>query len=110
MPRGEKAGSTSEISNPMLDVHAPHEPIHTSRGFATHILAIVVGLLNAVGLEQTVEYVHHSHQRKVLREGIVADDRLYLLLVDESVSANTQQLEDVATRMDKSIGCDSMSD
>jgi hypothetical protein len=91
--------STSEISVPMLDVDAPHEPIHTWKDFATHILAIVVGLLIAVGLEQTVEYVHHSHQRKDLREGIVADFQLYLVLVDEFTRTNTQQLDDVTARI-----------
>jgi hypothetical protein len=99
MPLGEKTSSTLEISGPMLDVHAPHERIHTWKDFATHILAIVVGLLIAVGLEQTVEYVHHSHQRKALREGVVADFQLYLLLVDEFTRANTQQLDDVAARI-----------
>ena len=83
----------------MLEVHPPHEPIHSWRDFATHILAIVVGLLIAVGLEQTVEYVHHSHQRKELREGIVEDFKLYLLLVDEFTQANTQQFDAVTARI-----------
>ena len=46
-----------------------------------------------------MEYVHHRHQRKDLREGIVADFRLYLLLIDEFTRANTQQLDDVTTRI-----------
>jgi hypothetical protein len=91
--------SAPEILAPMLDVHASHEPIHTWKDFATHILAIAVGLLIAVGLEQTVEYAHHSHQRKDLREGIIADFQLYLLLVDEFTRANTQQLDDVTARI-----------
>jgi hypothetical protein len=99
MPSGETTGADPEIPTPMLEVHAPHEPIHTWKNFAIHILAIVVGLLIAVGLEQTVEYVHHSHQRKDLREGIVADFRLYLLLIDEFTRANTQQLDDVTARI-----------
>jgi hypothetical protein len=46
----------------MLDVHPPHHPTHTWRDFFIHIATIVVGLIIAVGLEQTVEYVHHRHQ------------------------------------------------
>jgi hypothetical protein len=46
----------------MLDVHPPHQPAHTWKDFFIHIATIVIGLLIAVGLEQTVEYVHHRHQ------------------------------------------------
>lgn len=47
----------------MLEPHAPHEPIHDWKGFLVHIMAIVVGLFIAVGIEQTVEFFHHRHQR-----------------------------------------------
>ena len=47
----------------MLDVHPPHAPTHTWRDFLIHIATIVIGLLIAIGLEQTVEFVHHEHQR-----------------------------------------------
>jgi hypothetical protein len=46
----------------MLDVHPPHEAVHTWRDFFIHIATIVVGLLIAVGLEQTVEAIHRRHQ------------------------------------------------
>jgi hypothetical protein len=52
----------------MLDVHPPHAPTHTWKDFLLHIATIVVGLIIAVGLEQTVEAVHrHSelHQLEV---------------------------------------------
>jgi hypothetical protein len=45
----------------MLDVHPPHTPTHTWRDFLLHIVTIVIGLLIAIGLEQTVEYLHHHH-------------------------------------------------
>jgi hypothetical protein len=57
----------------MLDVHAPHETIHTWKNFLTHIAAIVIGLLIAVSLEQTVEYFHHRHQRHQLDAAIQKD-------------------------------------
>lgn len=57
----------------MLDVHAPHEPIHTWRNFLSHIAAIVVGWLIAVGLEQTVEFFHHRHQREHLELALRRD-------------------------------------
>jgi hypothetical protein len=46
----------------MLDVHPPHQAAHTWKDFFIHIATIVIGLLIAVGLEQTVEYFHHRHQ------------------------------------------------
>jgi hypothetical protein len=38
----------------MLDVHPPHKAAHTFKDFFIHIATIVIGLLIAVGLEQTV--------------------------------------------------------
>src|SRR5579862_2484918 len=63
-PSNAKPDSTPETSAPMLDVHAPHETIRTWKNFLTHIAAIVVGLIIAVSLEQTVEFFHHHHQRE----------------------------------------------
>ena len=47
----------------MLEPHAPHESIHTWKGFMIHIGAIAVGLLLALTLEQAVAAIHHAHQR-----------------------------------------------
>jgi hypothetical protein len=57
----------------MLDVHAPHETVHTWRDFFIHIATIVVGLIIAVGLEQTVEAIHHHAQRAELNVSLNAD-------------------------------------
>jgi len=51
----------------MLDVHPPHEAAHTWKDFFIHIATITVGLLIAIGLEQTVEYFHHRHQLEEVR-------------------------------------------
>jgi hypothetical protein len=59
----------------MLDVHPPHTPTHTWRDFFIHIATIVIGLLIAVALEQTVEAVHHHHERTELRDSLLADAR-----------------------------------
>src|ERR1700678_2096583 len=57
---------------PMLDVHPAHHAANSWKEFFVHIATIVLGLLIAVGLEQTVEYVHHrrelSEARKALSE------------------------------------------
>jgi len=48
----------------MLDVHAPHHAATTWRDFFIHIATICIGLLIAIGLEQSVEWLHHRHQRE----------------------------------------------
>lgn len=65
-----KTLDTTEISEPMLDVHPPHEAVHTWKGFFIHIATIVIGLLIAIGLEQTVEVFHHRHQVAEAREAL----------------------------------------
>ena len=54
----------------MLDVHPPHEAAHTWKDFFIHIATIVIGLLIAIGLEQTVEAIHHRHQAHQLEESL----------------------------------------
>ncbi|HEY4009711.1 MAG TPA: hypothetical protein VGM11_06135 [Acidobacteriaceae bacterium] len=54
----------------MIDVHAPHESTHTWADFFIHIATIAVGLLLAIGLEQTVEAIHHLHQVRETREAL----------------------------------------
>ena len=45
----------------MIDVHAPHEPIHGWRDFFLHLTTITIGLLIALSLEGLVEWQHHRH-------------------------------------------------
>ena len=69
-PADTETLSTPEIAAPMLEVHTPRETIHTWKSFFIHIATIVVGLLIAVGLEQTAEFFHHRHQRYELGEAL----------------------------------------
>src|ERR1700759_2683587 len=57
----------------MLDVHPPHQSIHGWRDFFIHIATITIGLLIAIGLEQTVEYIHHRSQLSDARREIAAE-------------------------------------
>ena len=56
-----------------MEVHAPHEPIHTWRDFFIHIATITIGLLIALGLEAAVEALHHRHLREETRENLHAE-------------------------------------
>lgn len=70
VPLNSETLSTAKIAFPMLEVHAPHEDIHNWKNFFIHIATIVIGLLIAVGLEQTIELLHHGHQRHELAEAL----------------------------------------
>jgi hypothetical protein len=57
----------------MIDIHDAHHAASTWKEFFIHIATIVLGLLIAVGLEQTVEYIHHARERRVLIAGMRAE-------------------------------------
>jgi hypothetical protein len=75
---GPAAASATNQENavPMLDVHAPHDAVRTWKDFFIHIAAIAVGLLIAIGLEQTVEYFHHRHQVAEIRRSLAEERRM----------------------------------
>jgi len=60
----------SRLARPVtvLDVHAPHEAVHSWKSFFIHIATIVVGLFIAVAIEQTVEAIHHRSESRDLQE------------------------------------------
>jgi hypothetical protein len=71
-----------------MEVHSPHQSIHTWRDFFIHIATIVVGLLIAVGLEQGVEALHHRHQRHQLEEDIRAEAERNVTILQKHLDVN----------------------
>jgi hypothetical protein len=55
---------------PMLDIHPAHHAANSWKEFFVHIATIVLGLLIAAGLEQTIEYAHHRHLASEARPSI----------------------------------------
>ncbi len=64
---------------PMIEVHAPHESVHTWKDVFIHIGIVTVGLLIAIGLEQTVEYFHHRHQVAETREALRIERKINIV-------------------------------
>jgi hypothetical protein len=64
------AAAFQERPSPMLDVHTIHATVHGWRDFFVHIATIVVGLCIAVGIQQTVEFVHNRHQLAETRQAL----------------------------------------
>jgi hypothetical protein len=54
----------------MLEPHAPHGAVHTWKDVFIHIGIIAVGLLIAIGLEQTVVFLHDWHHAHKLEESL----------------------------------------
>jgi hypothetical protein len=72
---------------PMLDIHDAHHAASTWRDFFIHIATIVLGLMIAVSLEQTVEYFHHRTERKQLEEDLRSEAERRIPLI----TANLKQ-------------------
>ncbi len=80
----------------MLDVHPPHQAAHTWKDFFIHIATIVIGLLIAIGLEQTVEHFHHREQERQLEESLnrEIDKNLTILRDDTAIMEHIVQIEE----------------
>jgi hypothetical protein len=76
----------------MLDIHDAHHAANSWKDFFIHIATIVIGLIIAVGLEQTVEAIHQRHQRAELREDLRAEARQRIHRLDENQKSNTNDL------------------
>ena len=75
----------------MLDVHPAHHAASTWREFFIHIATIVLGLLIAVGLEQTVEAIHHRNQRAELVEQMYAESEHNLPILERDINTLAQE-------------------
>jgi len=54
----------------MLDVHLPHKSLHGWRDFFVHLATITIGLLIALGLKSTAEWMHHRHEVSETHEAL----------------------------------------
>jgi hypothetical protein len=82
----------------VLDVHAPHEGIHSWRQFMLHMCTIVLGLLIAISLEQSVEALHRAHERTELLESLRRDTDQAIANAQSSEQANVPPLHWLTVR------------
>jgi hypothetical protein len=84
----------------MLDVHAPHKSIGGWKEFLLHLLAITIGLLIALSLEGSVEWLHHRHlvheAEANLRSEIEANTKAVSAAADEIHKQQEILKQDVA--------------
>jgi hypothetical protein len=84
----------------MLDVHPPHEAAHTWKDFFIHIATICVGLLIAIGLEQTVEAIHQHRERHELMEQLNAENQQILKYAEHAAEREELTINWYAARLD----------
>ena len=70
----------------MIDIHPPHHAATTRRDFFIHLATVVLGILIAIGLEQTVEYFHHRDQVAQLTEQMRTEAQNNLPLIRDSIT------------------------
>jgi len=90
----------------MLDVHPAHHAASTWREFFIHIATIVLGLLIAVGLEQTVEYIHHRRELTEARRELSEEKKANIESFQHSAAsfrASKLYLQDYLATLRKSI-------
>jgi hypothetical protein len=91
----------------MIDVHPPEHGIHGTRDFFLHLFTITIGLLIAIGLEQSVEGLHHRHQRKEAETNIRAELQANRQLLQSAGPVRDQELKTLvagAKYLDAKIG------
>ena len=70
----------------MIDVHPPHEAAHSWKDFFIHMTTICLGLLIAIGLEQSVEWAHRRHERVQLQEDMRTEMEQNLDVIRTNIS------------------------
>jgi hypothetical protein len=78
-----------------MEVHPPEHPIFTWKQFFIHMATVCLGLLIAIGLEQSVESIHRAHERRDLREALYVESEQ---IVTDSLSTR-QLLDDLRLRI-----------
>ena len=78
----------------MLDIHPAHHAANSWKEFFVHIATIALGLLIAIGLEQTVEYVHYRHLAGEARASIQREliENVSILQGNVDITLANQQL------------------
>lgn len=56
-----------------MEIHAPHQPIHSLRDVLLHLAIVTIGILIALGLETGLEWRHNLHLAEEARENIRAE-------------------------------------
>jgi hypothetical protein len=74
------------------EVAHPEHAIHTWRDFLIHMGTVCLGLLLALGLEQSVEALHRHHERLQLEEDVRAEAEHNVAILQKHLDVNIPNL------------------
>jgi hypothetical protein len=92
-----------------MEIHPPQHGIQSWREFLLHMTTIVLGILIAIGLEQTVEWVHHRQERSQLQSELREEAEKNRAIITEDlrlVSTETWTTEAMKTVATSRVGTD----
>jgi hypothetical protein len=69
-----------------MEIHAPHHPIMSLREFLVHLAMVTLGILIALGLEQSVEAYHHAHLAQEAHDNMMTEIRENKKELDEHLA------------------------
>lgn len=105
---GGAATIMQERADSMFDIHSPHRAARTWTDFFIHLGTIAIGLLIAIGLEQSVEALHHRREVRemALKLHQESTDNLEVIAYDlkgcdtllSAIAANVESLKLLATQ------------
>ena len=83
-----------------MDVHPPHEPIHSWRDILIHLGIVTVGLLIALSLEALVENAHHRHLVREARENIRQEIQLNHQATQDDINRVQSTIDGIRKNID----------
>src|ERR1700733_15287098 len=100
-PDSIPAPSTGPPEEPThtLDGHPPPHAAMSWKEFFVHIATIVLGLLIAVGLEQTVEYIHHRREVQEIRKALVQERQKNLVFYNLNTAGFRYEAEELENNL-----------
>jgi hypothetical protein len=75
----------------VFDVHPPHGAIRGLRDFSIQLITITVGLLIALSLEGTVEWIHHRHLMHEAQASLLKEIKANAAAVPERLKVLQEQ-------------------
>jgi hypothetical protein len=84
-----------------MEIEVPLHPIMTWKQFFIHMGTIVLGILIALSLEQTIEWTHHRHQRHQLIEDMHEEAEENIKVIDEDTRLLNQELVTLRSVVDR---------
>src|ERR1700722_2087401 len=78
----EEAAAVRTEEPPMIDIHPPHESVHSWKDVFIHLGIITVGLLIAISLEQGVEKLQQIQERHQLEADLHVEPKQNLILMN----------------------------